>query len=402
MKVLHLNSVYKIGSTGRIVSNIHTELIKLNLSSYVCYGRGEDSQEDFVFKISSNKDNFLHGIGSRIFDNHGLYSKRSTKKLLDIINKVNPDIVHIHNIHGYYMNYLTFFNEIKNLNIKIVWTLHDCWAFTGHCSHFDYIGCNKWKYECSKCPQKKEYPKSVLFDDSKRNYNLKKNLYSDLKDITIVTPSNWLRKKVKQSILKESNVITINNGIDIAKFQRKYDSGLKEKLSLKNSFVMLSVASIWTEKKGINNIIEFSKNLKKDETLIIVGKISKKISLPNNIIHIESTNNIEELAQIYSISNVLLNFTLEDTFPTVNIESIACGTPVITYDSGGSKEIIDEQTGFVVKKGDFKSVREAINTIKSSKEKYILACVERAKQCYSNEEKIKEYIDLYKKVLNNE
>ena len=394
MKILQINTVYKEGSTGNIVANIHQALNKNGFESYVAYGRG-NWQEKNLIKIGSKLDIYIHGIGTRIFDKHGLYSKKATLKFVKKIDQLNIDIFHLHNIHGYYLHYPTLFEYLKNK--RTIWTLHDCWAYTGHCSYYSYLGCNKWQSQCEKCPQKNSYPASFIFDNSKENFLLKKKYFTKLKDLTIVTPSNWLANEVKKSFLKNYDVKVIPNGINLKVFH-PIENNFRKEHNLEGKFLILGVANVWEERKGFNYFLKLSQILKDDEKIILVGLNNKQLrNLPDNVLGIKKTNSQKKLAEIYSTVDVFVNLTLEDNFPTTNLESLACGTPVVTFKSGGSPETIDKSCGIVVEKGNLKELYQAIEKIKrNGKKNYIDSCISRSRKFFNNDEVfIKEYIKLY-------
>lgn len=401
MKVLQINSVCGTGSTGRIVSDIHNLLVKEGYESYIAFGRGKAINCPKAIRIGSNYDNYTHVALTRFFDKHGFGSKKATIKFLKKVDSLDPDIIHLHNVHGYYINIELLFNYLKETNKPVVWTLHDCWAFTGHCAHFDYVGCDKWKTGCSRCPQKNKYPKSFFIDNSEKNYKLKKDLFTGLENMIIVTPSTWLKKLVQKSFLKEYPIKVIHNGINLDIF-KPTESDFRKKFNLKDKFIILGVANVWGERKGFHYFIELSKKLKSDEIIVMVGLTDKqKHLLPKNIIGISRTNNIRELAEIYSAANVFINPTLEEVLGLVNLEALACGTPVITFNTGGSVESIDENCGIVVEKGNINELYGAITKIK---ENLIDTnkCLKRAKQFDKNakfNEYIELYIELYKKGL---
>lgn len=395
MKILQINSVFDAGSTGRIASNIHNQLRNQNYESFIIYGResGEESKE--TIKIESNIGNYIHVVKTRLLDLHGFGSKKATLELLNLINEIKPDVIHLHNIHGYYLNIEILFDYLKKINVAVVWTLHDCWAFTGHCAYFDYANCEKWKTGCYSCPEKKSYPTSYLIDNSKENYNSKKNIFNGLENLIIVTPSFWLEKNVKKSFLKEYPTVTINNGIDLDLFKPR-KSNFKTQHKLDEKYMILGVASEWDRRKGLKFFIELSPMLENDEVIVLVGLSKKQMEkLPKNIIGISKTNNIEELAEIYSSANIFINPTLEDNFPTTNLESLACGTPVITFETGGSPETIDKYTGYVVKE---KTAKNLYQSIKKNRHNAINddVCRERAISNYSQHISIFKYINLYK------
>ncbi len=396
MKVLQINTVCGTGSTGRIAVDIHNMLLQQGHESTIAYGREEAVGCDSAIKIGNKVDLYLHVLKTRLMDKHGFGSKRATESLVEKIRDYNPDIIHLHNIHGYYLNIEILFNFLKEFNKPIVWTLHDCWAFTGHCAHFDYIGCNKWKTHCEKCPAKKSYPKSIFLDSSYSNFENKRHLFTGLKNVVLVTPSQWLAGLIKESFLKNYHVMVINNGIDVNTF-KPTPSDFRKRYNLKGKFVILGVANKWTKVKGFQYFMELSKELSKDEVIVLVGLSKKQLeTLPENIIGIERTNSVTELAEIYSAADVFVNPTLEENYPTVNLEAQACGTPVITFNTGGSPETIDSSTGYVIKKGNFIELIHAINRVKvEGKDKYSEECVSRVRRLYNKNSNFQNYIHLY-------
>lgn len=401
MKVLQINSVCGIGSTGRIAADIHQVLTERGHLSYIAYGRGEPSNCNTAIRIGSKYDIYTHVALTRMLDKHGFGSKKATKEFIEKIKDIDPDIIHLHNIHGYYINIEVLFNYLKMSNKPIVWTLHDCWSFTGHCAYFDYIGCNKWETGCYDCPQKKTYPSSIFFDNSKTNYYKKKKLFIGIKNATLITPSNWLAELVKKSFLRVYPLRVINNGIDLSVFRPK-ESNFRVKYNLQDKFIILGVANIWDERKGFKYFIELSPKLKSDEIIVLVGLTeNQKRQLPKNIIGICRTNNVEELAEIYTAADVFVNPTLEDTFPTTNLEALACGTPVITFNTGGSPESVRENCGFIVEKGNIGELVSKINEIKrKGKLDYSGEAIYWVKKLYNKKDKFNEYLEIYEKQLS--
>ena len=394
MKVLQINSVCNVGSTGRIVTDIADLLRKNGYESYVAYGCGKSNEPNSY--LMENKLYLKFNIlKTRLFGRHGFYNKRTTKKLIKWIDEVNPDIIHLHNLHGHYLNVEILFKYLKKLNKPVIWTLHDCWSFTGHCSYFDYIKCNRWIAGCYSCPQKHEYPNSWFFDRSKKNWEEKKRLFTSLNDLTIVTPSYWLANLVKESFLKKYEVDVIPNGIDLTKF-KPIKSDFRNKYHIKGKIV-LAVAFYWDIRKGFNYLPEIAKKLGENYTIIVVGvNKNQKRNLPKNIIAISKTNDIQQLIELYSIADVFINPTLEDNFPTVNLEALACGTPVITFKTGGSIEAIDENCGCIVNQGDIKTLISKIKEIcEKPKFEKINKCVNKAKS-YDKNRQLYKYIELYK------
>jgi glycosyltransferase involved in cell wall biosynthesis len=399
MKIVHINSVYAYGSTGKIVENIHKNLLSKGLKSYVFFGRKQSNEKVLnVKKIGNIFTLSFHFLISRFFDLHGLGSVLPTLFMLGRIRKIKPDIIHLHNLHGYYLNYYLLFRYLRTSKAKIYWTLHDCWAFTGHCTHFESSNCFKWEKSCYKCPARKAYPKSIFFDNSKFNFQLKKSSFTKIHDLNIITPSKWLEKMVKKSFLSNFPCTVIPNGIDLSKFDLNPPFYPQKLLSLRNPFFVLAISNIWNEKKGLNDLVKLAKLFKGDEYLLVVGL--KKSQFKNfdgfkQVICFERMSSFSQIKNIFTISNVFVNLTYEDTFPTVNIESLATGTPIITYDSGGSPEILTTESGYIVKKYDFNGVYEKVQLIKkNTKSFYSDACLKKAKEFTLNEH-LDKYFNLY-------
>lgn len=389
MKILMINSVCGIGSTGRICTDLATELEEQGHEVKIAYGRGEVPKQfdKYSIRIGTDLDIKLHGIKARIQDASGFGSKRVTDKFVQWIKHYDPDIIHLHNIHGYYINIESLFNYLKRCNKKIIWTLHDCWSFTGHCAYFDYANCDKWKFQCQKCEQKREYPRSSILDRSKYNFLLKKELFTDIPNMTIVVPSKWLKELVKQSFLKEYPIKVIYNGIDVSVF-RPLKSDVYKKYNCEDKKIILGVAGVWDRRKGLNSFVMLSQLLPDEYQIVLIGLSKKQLSdIPINIIGIERTESVQELSQFYSAADVFVNPTLEDNYPTTNLEAIACGTPVISYGTGGSGESASKY-GMVVKKGDINALKVAV--IKVSKGEVV-----RQEIALSREEMIEEYRKIY-------
>lgn len=387
-----INSVCGIRSTGRICTDLAVELERQGHEVKIAYGRENVTAEfeRFAVKIGTDLDVKLHGIKARVFDAMGFGSAEATKVFIHWLKKYDPDIIHLHNIHGYYINIEILFEYLKTCGKKIIWTLHDCWAFTGHSAYCDAIDCTSWKTGCHDCPQKNVYPKS-LTDNSKNNWLKKKEIFTGIPDFTIITPSNWLKGLVQKSFFKDYPVEVIHNGIDTNVF-KPTESDFREKYNLQNRFALLGVATSWDEMKGLNDYILLSKLLSEDYQIVLVGLSSKKFrTLPKNIIGIQRTSNIKELAEIYSACDVLLNLTYCDTYPTVNLEALACGTPVVTYDTGGSPEAIGDN-GIVTEKGNMRDLLIAIEKLCSEPKELISNM-----RLYDKVTAIKQYITIYNK-----
>ena len=334
----------------------------------IAYGRENvpEKFQKYAVRIGSDLDVKLHGIKARLFDEAGFGSKKATEKFIEWVKEYDPDVIHLHNIHGYYINIAVLFDYLKTCGKKIIWTLHDCWSFTGHCVYFDYVDCDKWKTGCFECPQKKEYPARIGPDMSRTNYMKKKRLFTGIQNMTLVTPSQWLTDLLQDSYMKEYDVKVIHNGVDTEVF-RPVESRIKERYSCADKKVILGVAAIWDKRKGLSSFIELSKKLDDTYQIILVGLTQEQIkSLPANIIGIEHTNSVKELVELYSVAEIFVNPTLEDNYPTTNIEAIACGIPVVTYDTGGSPESA-KMFGTSVPKRDVQALMRAVEEAETFK-----------------------------------
>lgn len=402
MNVIQINSVCGVGSTGRIATDLEKILISKGHRSTIAYGRENAKGCERAIRIGSKFDNFLHLFRSRMIDQHGFGSTAATKKLIAKIKDYNPDIIHIHNLHGYYIHIGLLFDFIKDTNKAVIWTLHDCWPFTGHCAYFDYEDCERWRVQCYKCPLKMDYPKSLFLDRSHTNYQKKKIAFNGVQNLTIVTPSNWLASLVKESFLQDYPVEVIHNGIDLNVFKPTI-SRFRHRNNLEGQFLLLGVASPWSERKGYRYFLDLAGQLKSDEKIVLVGVSSEQIKLlPPNIIGIGRTSNTSELAEIYSTADLFINPTLEDNFPTTNLEALACGTPVITFNSGGSPECLTTDCGLVVERGDLPGLVAAISTVRDSgKTAYSIHCQKRARECFDKDSRFGEYIKLYERTIRN-
>ncbi len=368
MKVLMINVVCGIRSTGRICTDLAEVLESRGHQVKIAYGREvvPEKHQKYAVKIGTELDVKLHGVKARLLDGMGLGSTKVTKKFIEWVKEYDPDVIHLHNIHGYYINVKVLFEYLSTCGKKIIWTLHDCWPFTGHCPYFDYVECDKWKKGCDKCQQKTEYPSRIGPDFSKRNYDLKKRLFTNIDNMVLVTPSNWLKELVGESFLKEYKTVVINNGIDTKVF-KPVSSDIKKRIGCENKKVVLGVASSWDKRKGLTYLIELSKKLSSEYQVVIVGlKPNQLAELPEGIIGIERTNSVKELAELYSCAEVYVNTTLEDNYPTTNLEAMACGTPVITFETGGSPETA-KMYGKVVPRRDVDAVAKAVLDVKNLK-----------------------------------
>lgn len=399
MRILQINVTANWGSTGRIAEEIGQMAISHGCKSYIAYGRGNPQSQSRLISIGNDWDMKFHALQSRLLDNHGLISKRATQIFIEKIEEIAPDLIHLHNIHGYYLNYPLLFNYLNRINIPVVWTLHDCWSFTGHCAYYSYISCEKWKTLCYDCPLKKDYPSSWLMDRSEKNYQDKLRAFTSVKRMILVPVSEWLAGEVKQSFLKNYPMQVIHNGIDIDTFipmqVRKSDFGFADK------FVILGVASVWSPRKGLQDFISLRKKLSNEYVIVLVGLNEKQIKyLPKGIIGIKRTSSVQELTEYYSVADLYFNPSVEETFGLTIAESLSCGTPAVVYNSTACPEIISPETGFIVEQGDVDSVVDIVRRInETGKQQWTSACRERAVRLYNKRERYEEYLQLYEKMV---
>ena len=392
MKILQINSVCGIRSTGRICTDLAEVLEQNGHECKIAYGRESvpEKYQKYAVRIGSDFDVKMHALQSRIFDNSGFGSKRATEKFIEWVKEYNPDIIHLHNIHGYYINIEVLFNYLAKADKPVIWTLHDCWAFTGHCAYYSYVKCYKWQKGCFCCPQKRCYPTSMLFDFSKRNWKKKKTLFTSVKNMRLVTPSRWLANQVQQSFMSKYPVKAIPNGIDLTIF-KPTQSDFREKNGLIWKKIILGVASAWGERKGLNVFLELSKILDDTYKIVIVGlteKQSKK--LPSNILKIKRTNNVNELAEIYTAADVFLNPSREETMGLTTVEAIACGTPVVVSNCTALPEVVDESVGIICEKLDIQNIKDSIEFVLNKNSNPIFYC-----EKYEKKKQYLEYISLY-------
>lgn len=400
MKIAAINTC-DYGSTGKIMLQIaslareHAHEIYTFSKKWV-RNKGNKGHIYFGYFV----DHAFHRIFGEILGLYEIFSFFSTLSLIRRLRFFSPNLLHLHNLHGSYLNLPLLFGYIKKHDIKVIWTLHDCWAFTGHCPHFTMAKCDKWEGGCHDCPQFREYPKSFV-DNSKYMYRLKKKWFTGVKNMTIVTPSEWLAGLVKESFLKEYPVKVINNGIDLSIF-KPTQSDFREKHGIGDKYIVLGVAFGWGKRKGLDVFVELAKRLDpKKYQIVLVGTDNEADKqLPESIISIHRTQNQTELAEIYTAADVFANPTREENYPTVNMEAIACGTPVVTFKTGGSPEILDETCGSVVPCDDVDAMEREIIRVCETKPYSVEACLEKAK-CFDKDEKFKEYIELYE-VFNGE
>lgn len=395
MRVLQINSVCGAGSTGKIAVQISDYLNESGIENYIAYGFGKSSRPN-TFCFGNRLDAHLHSFLSRKLGWQGKMSHLTTWKLIRYMNRIKPDIVHLHNIHGHYLNFQMLFRYLKMKNCQVVWTFHDCWPITGKCVHFTEAGCEKWKTGCYECTQLASYPDSQR-DRSRKAYEEKKMAFSSIPNLHIVTVSNWLKSVVESSFLRQKDISCIYNGIDFKQFGR--DKGtIRDTYQLNDKFLILGVASIWNKRKGLDQFIELSKRLNQDEQIVLIGTVPKTQGvLPSNIMILPQIREQAELARWYATADVFINFSIEETFGLVAAEAMACGTPAIVMDSTACPEIVSSETGFVVTPGDIEMIKTDIDIIKGKgKDYYNVSCCEHIAKSFSLYRMQNSYYELYK------
>ena len=400
MRLLLINVALNCGSTGKIVEGIGGLAISQGWDVYVAHGARYVNQSSLKnYQVTKKAGEILHYIESSLFDAQGRGSRRETKRFLQVIDEIKPDVVHIHNIHGCFLNFPILFQYLREKNIPVVWTLHDCWAMTGHCVHFMRTNCEQWKTQCVKCPQKHDFPSSYLLDRCKSNYTLKKQLFTAMEKLRITTVSSWLKGVVEQSYLRKFSVDVVPNGVDTSKFV--YTEGdIWERYGIGDKKLVLAVASGFEERKGIYDFVKLSKMLPKEYQLLLVGtNDNDKKALSDNVIAVTRANGVKELAAFYSAADVLLSLSYEETFGLTIIEAMSCGTPAIVYDNTAQPELITPETGRVVESGNVEKVKEAVEEVCSKgKAHYSEACRMHALE-YDEARSYHKYLEVYEEVV---
>lgn len=408
-KLLQINPVLRQNtSTGRIMQEIGELAARYGWRTYMAYSKGRDGIRECqseIVPVGNKWSTLWHGVETRLFDRHGLASKGATRQFVKRIEEIQPDVVHIHNIHGYFLNYPILFDYLAGSGVPVIWTVHDCWLYTGHCYYYSFVGCDRWKSGCYDCPQKKEFPASWLFDRSRQNFADKREAFTRLaKDqLTIVPVSDWIRGEMQQSFLKDYPFQVIHNGINTDVFKVYESNEVRDRYQLGKKHILLGVASIWSREKGLDDFIRLAGLLKEDEVLVLVGiKPEEKKRLPANVVSVSRTANVHQLAELYTAATAFINPTWQDNYPTVNLEAIACGTPVVTYRTGGSIEAVTEGTGYIVKPGDVEGLLDAFRKIATNgKEYYQHRCREYALAHFRKEDRYRDYLELYDRLIRN-
>ena len=396
-RLLQINPVVRLNtSTGRIMKEIGEVAMAAGWESYIAYSGARDGvpqHSSQLVPVGNKLDLAFHAVATRIFDAHGLVSRRATKQLIRRIREIDPDIIHIHNVHGYWLNYPLLCEYLRESGKPVIWTVHDCWLYTGRCYYYSAARCNKWQTGCGHCPQKRTFPATWVFDRSARNWRIKQRVFGSLERLTIVPVSDWIRQEMAHSFLAKKPFQVIHNGIDLEVF---HPAGTEAERPA--GTVILGVATLWHKEKGVRDFIDLAGRLQDGEHLVLVGRMSEeqRAAFPAGVEFIERTENVAKLAALYSRATAFVNPTWQDNYPTVNLEAIACGTPVVTYRTGGSVEAVTEGTGFVVEQGDVQGLLDRVRELAAGDRQAIAArCRAHALQHFSKQERYQDYIRLY-------
>lgn len=396
VKILQINAVYGFKSTGIIVKDIEKLLNDNSHTVYVAYQTALNPPPN-SYKIGSRLDYKLHALYARVFGRQAYASRCATKGLIKYIKRISPDIVHFHNLHSNYINLNMLCDFLAKRKIPTVITMHDCWYFTGKCTHYAAVKCDRWQTTCGNCPQNKAEQPSLFFDCTAKVLKDKTDHLNKLKNLTLVGCSEWVATEARKSLLKNATIKTVYNGVDTSIF-KPHDSNFKEKHSLNNKFVILGIADKWCldiNKEAVTRII--SENI--DAQILVIGCTQAQkdyFKSYNNVLCLDYISDRQELADIYAASDVFVNLTHADTLPTVNMESICCGTPVITYNCCGSPELIDSDSGFVVEENDINTLLLKIKQIKDTP---LLFDVKEKQKKFDKNTCYNRYLDIYNSLL---
>ena len=399
MRIFQLNTVCGIKSTGRIAAEIG-KLVEAE--GGVCrVGCGANPvpphAEHMAYKTLSVFQRKLYTLMIRYFDADGFWNRTGTRRLIREMERFQPDVVHLHNIHGGYLHAETLFRYLKKKNLPVVWTLHDCWPFTGHCAYFDYSGCQRWLTGCHHCPHKTSYPVCVGLDRSRSHHIRKRKAFTGLSNLTMVIPCQWLSQHLSRSCLQDYPVRVIYNGVDLTSF-RPTPGDIRQRYGIPDGRLILAVAAEWDERKGLRYLIKAAGKLGPDDHFVVIGLSPEQIAvLPENMLGIQHTASVDELAQWYTAADCFANPSMEDNMPMVNLEALACGTPIAAFRTGGTPEAIDETTGIVVDKGDVDGLCQAIRQLTPKTPERVEACLRRA-QRFDAKQTFEEYLTLYREV----
>ena len=403
-KVLQINIVVNWGSTGRIAEQIGEKAMARGWESYIAYGVWKNPSASKLIGIGSSCEYRWHKRLTKYTDKHGLFSSWATLRFIRKVKKIKPDIVHLHNIHGYYINYKILFNYLRKANIPVVWTLHDCWPITGHCAYFIGADCQRWQTECYDCPLLNDYPYARR-DNSRANHQLKREVFTSLGEkLHLVSVSKWLGGVIDKSFFAGSGVdsTVIYNGVDSAAF-RPCKSATKTELGIGDKKMLVAAASTWEARKNLGDIYKLSEMLPTEYQAVVVGLSPIQIKeAPASVIALPRTNSVGELARLYSAADVVLNLSSAETFGLTTAEGMLCGTPSIVYNATASPELVTPQTGRIVEQGDLEGVVKAVEELcAEDREEMRRRCREYAVEHFDRDKNYEKYLDLYEKLLTN-
>lgn len=400
MKIVQINAVYKFLSTGRTTMEMHEYCLQHGVKSYVFCSNMSDEPHN-IYRITSTLDRKLHGLWSRIFGKQAFFSHSSTRKMLKKLAEIDPDVVILRNLHGNYINLPMLLKYLAENDIATIAVMHDCWFFTGHCTHYFSEGCYKWQSECKECKLMKRDNVSLFFDTSNFMFRKKKELFEAIPRLGVIGVSDWITSEAKKSVIfsKAKLFQRVYNWIDLKKFYPRDTSKLREKLSIKDEFVVLGVAACWDFNKGLSHFVTLAKS-KPDIKVILVGDIREEIPTLDNLLHVHRTSSVDELAEYYSLADAFLVCSPQETFGKVSAEALACGTPVISNDRTANPEIAGPECGFVNHNNDDTQILLAINKIKEyGKAHYTEKCIERAKTNFFSTYQIEGYLDVARRLI---
>lgn len=405
-KLFQINVTANWGSTGKIADQINALAYNKGWNTYIAYGRFSNNSASQLFKIGSDLSVYEHYAEHIIFDNDGLASRKATHKLVQIIEDIKPDIIHLHNIHDHWLNYKILFEYLNTLDTPIVWTQHDCWSFTGGCGYFSILGCEQWKTICTdRCPLRMRPFTRHIINRAKKHYELKKELFCATKNLTLVSVSQWLEGMLKESFLKDKQIDTIHNGVDISVFKPLDSVGdILNKYGLEGSMYVVAAATAWSDRKGFNDYCRLSEKIPSGVKMVLVGLTENQCqeAAKYGIIGILRTENLRELVALYNGASIVMNLSYEETFGLTTVEGFACGTPSIVYNATASPELVTSDTGIIVEVGDIEGVaRAVVEILEKGKATYSSVCRKRAEVNYDKDKKFQEYLDLYEEILKN-
>lgn len=403
MRVLQINAVYDVGSTGVITRDIHELCLKKGIDSYVAYSTSPRHRKDIAngYKIGTMFGKKLHALLCRVNGQQAYFSRIATRNLIRYIRKIKPDVVHLHNLHSNYLHLNMLLSFLEKEDVSTVITLHDCWFYTGGCFHYTNAGCDKWLKECGICPKKKQDTPAYLFDRSKKILADRKKYLCNIKKLTVVGVSQWITNEARRTFLEQKNCVTVYNGIDMD-FYRPMASELRAQLGLSDKFVVLGMANKWLQPVNKEALNVVAKALGDDCVIVLVGCNDRhRASLPQNVLAMDYIRDRDLMRKVYSMADVFVNCTREDSLSLVNVEAQACGTPIITYRNTGAKETVDEQSGFTVETGNVRELVEKIRYVKGVGKSYLTEqCRQYVKNKFERDQNYNQIIDLYKKLYD--